>query len=83
MNLSPKQKQTRRGKEGTCGCQGEEVEGGMDWEFQVHRCKLLHLEWINHEILLYNTGHSIQSPGLDHDDSNTFKKHVYIKKSFV
>ena len=29
----------------------EEVGGsGMDWEFGVSRCKLLHLEWINNEI---------------------------------
>ena len=29
---------------------------GMDWEFGVSRCKLLHLEGISNEILLYNTG---------------------------
>ena len=28
----------------------------MDWEFVVNRCKLLHLEWTNNEILLYSTG---------------------------
>ena len=27
----------------------------MDWEFGVIRCKLLHLEWISNEILLYGT----------------------------
>ena len=45
-------------------------EGGgseMDWEFGVGRCKLLHLEWISNEILLYNTGNYIQSLGIDHD----------------
>ena len=26
--------------------------GGMDWEFGVSRCKLLHLEWISNEVLL-------------------------------
>ena len=26
---------------------------GMDWEFGVSRCKLLHLEWIGNEIPLY------------------------------
>ena len=25
----------------------------MDWEFGVRRCKLLHLEWISSEILVY------------------------------
>ena len=28
----------------------------MDWEFGVNRFKLLHLEWINSEILLNSTG---------------------------
>ena len=28
----------------------------MDWESGVNRCKLLHLEWISDEILLYSTG---------------------------
>ena len=32
---------------------------GMDWEFGVHRCRLLPLEWISNEILLYITGNSI------------------------
>ena len=28
----------------------------MDGEFGVNRCKLLHLEWISNEVLLYSTG---------------------------
>ena len=32
---------------------------GMDWEFGLSRCKLLHLKWISNEILLYNTGRYI------------------------
>ena len=28
----------------------------MDWELRVSRCKLLHLEWISNEVLLYSTG---------------------------
>ena len=35
---------------------GEEGRGSeMDWEFGVNRCKLLHVEWISNEILLYST----------------------------
>ena len=34
---------------------------GMDWELGVSRCKLLHLEWISNEALLYSTGENIQS----------------------
>ena len=50
-------------REQTCGCQGGEgSEGGMDWEFGVSRCKLLHTEWINNKVLLYRTGNYIQYP---------------------
>ena len=45
----------------------EEGGRGRDWEFGVGRCKLLHLEWISNEFLLYSTGDSIQSLGIDHD----------------
>ena len=38
--------------------------GGMDREFGVSRCKLLHLEWISNE---EGTGNYIQSPVIDHD----------------
>ena len=33
--------------EQTCGCQGGGGGSGMNWEFWVNRCKLLHLEWIS------------------------------------
>ena len=46
---------------------GEEGGSGMDWEFRVNRCKLVHLEWINNEVLQYSIGSYIQSPGIDHD----------------
>ena len=39
----------------------------MDWGLEVNRYKLLHLEWISKEILLYSTGNYIQSPGVEHD----------------
>ena len=47
MNLSTKQEQTHRHREQTCGCQRE--GGGMDWEFGVSRCKLLHIEWMDNK----------------------------------
>ena len=31
----------------------------MDWEFGVNRRKLLSLEWISNEILLYSTGNYV------------------------
>ena len=36
---------------------------GMDGEFQVSRCKLLHLEWISNEVLPYSMVNYIQSLG--------------------
>ena len=32
---------------------------GMDWESGANKCKLLPLEWISKEILLYSTGNYI------------------------
>ena len=59
MNLSTEQKQTHGLEEQTCGCQREGGGSGMDWEYVFRRCKLLHLEWISNEILLYSTGNYI------------------------
>ena len=42
MNLY--RKETHRPGEKTCGCQGGRGGSGMDWEFEVNKCKLLHLE---------------------------------------
>ena len=42
-----------------CGCQVGGGESGMDWEFGVNRYKLLHLEWISNEVLLYSTENCI------------------------
>ena len=49
----------------------------MDLEFGVCRRKLLHLEWIN-KISLYSTGNYIQSPGINHNGKEYFKKNVYM-----
>ena len=53
MNLSTEKKQTLGCREQTCSCQGG--GSGMNWEFGVSSCKLLFLEWISNEILLYRT----------------------------
>ena len=47
-------------------------EGGR--EFGVGRCKLLHLEWINNNVLLYSTGNYIQSLGINHNGKEYEKK---------
>ena len=67
MNLSTKQKQTHRLGEQICNCREGGGREGMDWEFRVSKCKLLPLEWISNEVLLYSTGNYIQSLGIDHD----------------
>ena len=36
-------------------------------ECGVGRCKLLYLEWIRSEVLLYHTGNHVQSLVLEHD----------------
>ena len=41
---------------------------GWEWDgLEFTRCKLLYLEWISNEILLYNTGKYIQSLVMEHD----------------
>ena len=66
MNLSTQQKQTHRHGEQTCGCQGGRGREWDGWGVWVHRCKLLHLEWISSGVLLYSTGNYIQSFGIDY-----------------
>ena len=44
MNPSTEKKQTHILGEQTCVCQWRRGGSGMDWEFGVSRCELLHLE---------------------------------------
>ena len=53
--------------EQTCGCQRGGGGNGMDWEFVVVGCKLLHLKCISNEVLLDSTGNYIQSLVIEHD----------------
>ena len=76
MNLSTKQ--THRHREQICGCQGGREEGvGWDGEIGAGRCKLLHLEQINNEFLLYSTGNYIQSLGIESDEGS-MGKIIYV-----
>ena len=76
MNISTKQKQTRRHREQTCGCQGG--GGGMHWEFGVSKCKLVYTTWINNKILLYSTGNYTQYPVINLNGKYFLKKWMYI-----
>ena len=43
-----------------------EDRGGIDWEFEINRCKLLYIGWINNKVPLYSTGNYIQYPVINH-----------------
>ena len=55
MNLFIQKKQTHVRREQTYGGQEGGRRSRMDWEFGVSTCKLLPLEWISKEMLLYST----------------------------
>ena len=76
MNLSTQQK-----TDSEIILMGEGWEKRMDWESEVGRCKLLHLEWINNKVLLYSTGNYIQSPGIKHNGKKYLKKNVSMYKT--
>ena len=48
----------------------------MDGDSGVGRCKLLHLEWINNKVLLYNKGNYIQYPVINHNGKEYLKKRM-------
>ena len=74
MNLSKVQKQNHRQREQTCGCQRSQGGHGMDSEFGISRCKLLHIEWISNEVLLYGTGDWVQSFGISEKEC----KYIFV-----
>ena len=51
--------------------------GGMDWEFGISRCKLLHIDWINNKVLLYSSGNCIQYPEIKHNGKEYEKEYIY------
>ena len=55
----------------------EQGRQGSDWEFGVHRCKLLHLEWINNKVLMYTSGSYTQHPVINHNIL-TLKECIYV-----
>ena len=55
--------------------------GGMDWEFEINRGKLLYIECINNKVLLYSTGNYIQYPVVNHTENNIKNICIYIAES--
>ena len=77
LNLSMKHKQTHR-ENRLVAAKGEGCGGGMNWEFGVSRCKLLHIEWMNNKVLLYSTGNYIQCPVINCNGKEHKKECIYI-----
>ena len=46
---------------------GKGVGRDTEQEVGVSRYKILHIEWINNKVLLYNTGKYIQYPMTNHN----------------
>ena len=57
---------------------GEGVGRRMEWEVGVSRCKLLYVEWINNNVLLYRTENYMQYPMISHNGKEYLNKNVYI-----
>ena len=49
----------------------------MEREFRVSRCKLIHLEWMGSEVLLYSTGNCVQFLGIEYDGGCYEKECIY------
>ena len=70
VSLYMNQKQNHGHEELTGGCQGGGVQGRMEWEVGVSKCKLLCIEWINSKVVLYSTENYIQYPMINHNGKN-------------
>ena len=46
---------------------GKGSEGGIKYEFEISRNKLLHIKQINNKVLLYSTENYIQYPVINHN----------------
>ena len=78
MEYDTNETETDSHREQTVVDKGEGAGRGMDWEFGISRCKLLHIEWINIKVLLYSTGKHIQYPVINHTENNIKKKYIFI-----
>ena len=87
MNISIQKKKKRKlahqYREQTCGCQEDKGRGGMDWDFEISRCKLLYRECINKKFLLYSTVKYVQHAVINHSGEKCERKHIYIWLSHV
>ena len=56
---------------------GKGEREGMDWEFGISRCKLLHIKWVGNRVLLYNTGTYVQNSVISHSGKEYEKGYLY------
>ena len=57
---------------------GQGGGGELDWEVGISRCKLLHTEWIDNQVLLYSTGNYIQYPEVNHKGKEYEKEYIHL-----
>ena len=72
------QNRSRHTENGLVVAKGEGSGEGMDWEFEVSRCKLLYIEGINNKVLLSGTGNYIPYPGINHNGKDYKKECVFV-----
>ena len=58
---------------------GREDGRGKEWEFGIHRDKLLYRGWINDKVLLYSTGNCNQQPEINQSG----KEHTCVTVSLL
>ena len=80
MNWSTKQKQTHRHRKQTSSCQEGRGWGreGLTGNSEIAGCKLLYIEWVNNQVLLYGTRNYIQYPVISHNGKEYEKEYVYV-----
>ena len=68
----------------------EGVEGGIEWEAGVGRCKLLYIGWIQNKVLRialyhenYTVENSIQCSMINQNEKNIFKKILFLNVIFL
>jgi len=50
-------------------------------EFEISRCKLLYIEWINSKVLLHSTGNCGQYPAINHSGKEYEKENKCTTES--
>ena len=73
-----KQKQTHSIDNRLVVAKGRGGGRGMDWEFEISRCKLLYIEWINSKVLPYSAGNYTQYHVINHNGKEYEKEYIYI-----